>query len=50
MEFIVVYFLMDQAPFCGATDYPCFGLRVTVPMGFKSRVDLSPALLLACVR
>ena len=40
--------LLDQGLFCEATDCPCFGLRVTLPMGFKGRVILSPALVLAC--
>ena len=43
-------FLLDQGPFCGATDCPCFGLCVTLPMGFKSRVVLSPAHVLACIQ
>ena len=30
-------FLLDQGPFCGATDCPYFGLCVTLPMGFKAR-------------
>ena len=42
-------FLLDQGPFLGATDYPFFGLRVTLSMGFKARVVLSPAHLLACM-
>ena len=41
-------FCLDQGPFCGATDCSCFGLRVSFLMGFKSRVDISPALLLVC--
>ena len=50
--FLSVFFkiLLDQGPFCGVTDCSCFGLRVSFLMGFKSRVDLSPALFLACVR
>ena len=53
---VIVYFgffkkiLMDQGPFCGAIDFPYFGLRVILPMGFKARVVLSLALPLACVR
>ena len=42
------YFLLDQCPFCGATDCPYFGLCVTLPVGFKAGVVLSPAHLLAC--
>ena len=36
--------LLDEGPFCGPTDCPYFGLNGTVPMGFKSRVVLLPAL------
>ena len=32
----------------GDTVYPYFGLCVSLPMNFKARVVLSPALLLAC--
>ena len=39
----VVHILLDQGPFCGATDCPCFGLRVTLHMGFKARVVLPHA-------
>ena len=42
-------FCLDQGPFCGTTDCSCFGLRVSFLRGFKSRVDISPALFLACV-
>ena len=48
--FFFLNFLLDQGPVCGATDCSCFGLRVSFLMGFKSEVDLSPALFLACVR
>ena len=34
-------FLLNQGSFCGATDYSCFGLCVTLHMGFKARVVLS---------
>ena len=40
-------FFLDQAPFCWTTDYPCFGLRVTLPIGFGARVVLWCAILLA---
>ena len=40
--------LLDQGQFCGATDCPYFGLRVTLPMGLKARVVLSPVDLLPC--
>ena len=42
-------FCLDQGPFCGATDCSCFGLCVSFLMGFKSRVDVLPALFLACM-
>ena len=42
--FFCIKFLLDKCPFCGATDYSCFGLRVSFLMGFKARVDLLPAL------
>ena len=48
--FFFYKFLLDQGPVCGATDCSCFGLRVSFLSGFKSGVDLSPALFLACVR
>ena len=35
----------DKSPFCGATGALCFGLWLTLPMGFKTRVNApSPAL------
>ena len=34
-----VFFCGDKSPFCGATGALCFGLRLTLPMGFKARVD-----------
>ena len=43
-------YLLDQGPFCGATDYSYFGLRVPLPMGFKARVVLSTALILSCAQ
>ena len=48
--FILKKKLLDQGTFCGATDCSCFGLCVSFLIGFKSRVDLSPALFLAYVR
>ena len=44
--FIYIIFCLDQGPFCGATDCSCFELRVSFLMGFKSRVDILPALFL----
>ena len=32
-------FLLDRGLFCRATRDICFGLRITLPMGFKARVD-----------
>ena len=37
-------FLLHQGPFCGATDYPYFGLCVTLPIGYKATVVLLLAL------
>ena len=48
--FVFFKFLLDQGPFCGATDCPYFRLVMTLPMGFKARVVLLPVHLLACVR
>ena len=48
-SFFFQIFCLDQGPFCGATDCSCFGLRVSFLMGFKSRVDILPALFLACI-
>ena len=40
-----IYFNCLQSPLCGATDNLCFGLWLTLPMGFKARVDVPlPAL------
>ena len=40
----------DQGLFCGATDYPILDFVVPLPMGFKARVVLLLALLLACAQ
>ena len=37
-------FLLDGGPFCGVTSTFCFWLVVTVPMGFKARMDSSLSL------
>ena len=50
LYFLFLNFLLDQGPFFGANDCPWFGIHATLPMGFKARVVLSPAHLLACVR
>ena len=34
-------FCSDKAPFCGASGTLCFRLQLTVPMGFKARMDSS---------
>ena len=34
----ILFFLLNQGPFCQDTDCSYFGLRVTLPMGFKARV------------
>ena len=47
--FFLKIFCLDQGPFCGATDCSCFGLCMSFLMGFKSRVDILPALFLACM-
>ena len=47
--FFFKIFCLDQGPFCRATDCSCFGLCVSFLMGFKSRVDILPALFLACM-
>ena len=44
-----INFLLDQGPFCGATYCSCFWLRVSFLVGFKSRLDLLPALILAYI-
>ena len=49
MKSFFLKFLLDQFPFCGATDCSCFGLRVFFLMGFKSRVDLACTLSCLCV-
>ena len=41
-------FLLEQISFCETTDCSYFGCYVILPMDFKARVVLSPALLLAC--
>ena len=49
--FFFFKFLLDRGPFCGLTGTLCFGLRMTLSMSFKVRVDWSsPAhlLLLTC--
>ena len=47
--FFVCFFLKvfwgDKSLFCGATSALCFGLQLTLPVGFKARVaPSSPAL------
>ena len=38
-------FLLNRGPFCGETGTLCFGLRITLPMSFKVRVDQSLPML-----
>ena len=39
--FFFFFLAVTMSPFCGATDTLCFGLRLTVPMGFnKARVHV----------
>ena len=38
--FLFLIFCWTKVHFVGATDCPCFGLCVTLPMGFKARVVL----------
>ena len=35
------FFCADKSPFCGAIGALCFRLWLTLPMGFKARVDTS---------
>ena len=45
--FVVFYFNFcgDKSPFCGATGALCFRHQLTLPMGFKARVDPSSPTL-----
>ena len=50
--FLTIFFkivCLDEGPFCGATACSYFGLCVSFLIGFKSRVDIEPALFLSCV-
>ena len=48
-HFLKKMFVVAMSPFCGATGTLCFGLRLTLPMGFKARVDAPmPVLDIAC--
>ena len=31
--------MLNRGPFCGATDNPCLGFRITLPMSFKAGMD-----------
>ena len=42
-------FLLDQGPFCVDTGTLCLRLRMTLPMGFKVRVDSSLHMLFCCL-
>ena len=39
----------DKSPFCGVTDTLCFRLELTLPLGFKARVDPSSPTLCSCL-
>ena len=41
--------LLDRGPFCRATGSLCLGLGMTLPMGFKARVDSSSPVLFCCL-
>ena len=41
---------VTMSPFCGTTGTLCFGLQLTLPMGFKARVDAPPALSVICAQ
>ena len=43
--FNVLVFLLGTGPFCGATGTLCFGVRMTLQMGIKARMDSSSPLL-----
>ena len=51
--FLLLLFLKifcdNKSPFCGATGTLCFGLRMTLPTGFKTKVDPSSATLCSCL-
>ena len=42
-------FCGDKSPFCAATGTLCFRLQLTLPMGFKARVDPSLSALCSCL-
>ena len=44
-SYFLKIFCGDKLPFCGVTSTLCFGLQLTLPMGFKVRVD-APSLVL----
>ena len=51
LHFLLFYYLnfcRTKIPFCGSTGTLCFGLRMTLPVGFKARVD-SPLPTLLCI-
>ena len=49
-QMMAFFFGWTKVHFVGPLIAPVFGLRVTLPMGFKARVVLSPAHLLTCLR
>ena len=48
--FFFIYFCGNKSPFCGATGALCFRLWLTLPVGFKVRVDPSSLVLCSCLR
>ena len=52
-KFVVLFFFQffggDKSPFCGAIGTLCYGLKLTLPKGFKARVDLSSSALCFCM-
>ena len=44
VAFLKIYVVI-KSPFCGANGTLCFVLKLTLPMGFKARVDPSSSAL-----
>ena len=42
-------FFVGSRSFCGVTGALCFGLRMTLPMGFKARMDSLSPMLFCCL-
>ena len=39
----------DKSPFCGATGSVCFGLQLTLSMGFNARLDAPSPAFFSCL-